>query len=152
MAVVSISNDCFHTVRLFWCRPHYMRFPTLRHNLLLATPQKACHLLPSSFVLLNSLTLTEHVQMLFTKSPELTSNAIQHYKMVLRVIFDRPALNSQMSISSSGNLRTSITSNYLCLQCSLTTDEAGKKSHGLIAAHRFCRCDDYRKKIMLMQR
>lgn len=80
----------------------------------------------------------EHIQMLLTKAPEVTTNTIQHYKMLLRVIFDNTAVIPQTSVSSDGVPKTSLTSNYLCLQCPSTTTENGRKKHGLAKAHQFC--------------
>ncbi|KAI9743293.1 MAG: hypothetical protein M1818_003139 [Claussenomyces sp. TS43310] len=77
----------------------------------------------------------EHLQRLLTKSPEVTTNTIQHYKMLLRVIFDNTPIIPQTSRSNDRPPVTSLTPNYLCLQCPSTITERERTKHGKLKAH-----------------
>ncbi|KAI1080287.1 ubiquitin carboxyl-terminal hydrolase [Whalleya microplaca] len=79
----------------------------------------------------------EHVQLLLSNSPDITNNSIQYYKMLLRVIFDNTPLVPQTSKNLDGQVITSLTSNYLCLQCSTIVPEEERVKHGNKKSHRF---------------
>ena len=84
----------------------------------------------------------EHTQRLLTKSPEVTTNTIQHYKMLLRVIFDNEPLIPQTSQTiMTGRTVTTLTPNFLCLQCPTTVTIKERELHGQMKAHMFCRVD-----------
>lgn len=88
---------------------------------------------------------TEHVQLLFSQAQDVLNTSIAHYKMILRVIFDNSALVPQCSKSATGQPVTSLTSNYLCLQCPSILTEEERLSHGKKKAHRFCTCFGHRR-------
>lgn len=79
----------------------------------------------------------EHLQLLFTDSQELMNSSIRYYKMLLRVIFDNTPIVPQTSKSLDGVAVTSLTSNYLCLQCSSIVSEEDRIKHGQKKSHRF---------------
>jgi ubiquitin carboxyl-terminal hydrolase 22/27/51 len=79
----------------------------------------------------------EHVQMLLTQSQEVMNSSISHYKMILRGIFDTSPIVPQTSTSPDGRPITSLTSNYLCLQCPTTLAEEDRLKHGTKKSHRF---------------
>ncbi|KAI0474260.1 ubiquitin carboxyl-terminal hydrolase [Xylaria cf. heliscus] len=79
----------------------------------------------------------EHVQLLLSNSQDVTNSSIQYYKMLLRVIFDKDPLISQTSKALDGQITTSLTSNYLCLQCSAILPEEERVKHGNKKSHRF---------------
>ena len=82
----------------------------------------------------------EHTQRLLTKSPEVTTNTIQHYKMLLRVIFDNEPLIPQTSQDIiSRRPVTTLTPNFLCLQCPTTCTIRERSLHGQMRAHMFCK-------------
>lgn len=81
----------------------------------------------------------EHIQRLLTKSQDVTTNTIQHYKMLLRVIFDNTPIIPQTSKSIDRRTVTSLMPNYLCLQCPTTITARGRSKHGKLKAHMFCR-------------
>lgn len=60
--------------------------------------------------------------------------------MILRVIYDNTALVPQTSKSPTGQAVTSLTSNYLCLQCPAILAEEERLKHGNKKSHRFCMC------------
>lgn len=66
------------------------------------------------------------------------NNAVQYYKMLLRVIFDGEPIVPQTCKGSDGQIVTSLTSNYLCLQCSTIASEEERIKHGNKKSHRFC--------------
>jgi ubiquitin carboxyl-terminal hydrolase 22/27/51 len=68
-------------------------------------------------------------------------NTITHYKNCLRVIFDNTPIVPQTSKTAKNQPFTSLTPNYLCLQCTTTTTAQGRISHGTETLHRFCMCD-----------
>lgn len=80
----------------------------------------------------------EHVQLLFSQGQELMNSSISHYKMILRGIFDSNPIIPQTSTDLSGQPITSLTSNYLCLQCPTTVSEDDRLKHGNKKSHRFC--------------
>lgn len=67
------------------------------------------------------------------------NSSIQYYKMLLRVIFDNTPIVPQTSKSPDGVIATSLTSNYLCLQCSTIVPEEDREKHGQKKSHRFCK-------------
>ncbi|KAL7619963.1 hypothetical protein AAE478_010510 [Parahypoxylon ruwenzoriense] len=79
----------------------------------------------------------EHVQLLFTNREDVMNSSIQYYKMLLRVIFDNNPLVPQTSKGPEGQITTSLTSNYLCLQCSTIVPEEERIKHGNKKSHRF---------------
>lgn len=82
--------------------------------------------------------LVEHTQLLLgSGSPERLDKAIQNYKNCLRVIFDEHIV-VQTSKTPQHKPLVSLTPNYLCLQCSACTTEAGRIEHGQETSHRFC--------------
>lgn len=82
--------------------------------------------------------LLEHVQLLLSQSQEVMNSSIAHYKMILRGIFDTSPIIPQTSTNPEGQPVTSLTSNYLCLQCPVTVEEADRLDHGTEKLHRFC--------------
>ncbi|KAJ3577761.1 hypothetical protein NPX13_g2809 [Xylaria arbuscula] len=79
----------------------------------------------------------EHVQLLLSNSQEVINSTINYYKMLLRVIYDKDVLISQTSKAGDGQINTSLTSNYLCLQCSAILPEEERIKHGTKKSHRF---------------
>ncbi|KAK6837879.1 ubiquitin carboxyl-terminal hydrolase [Apiospora arundinis] len=79
----------------------------------------------------------EHVQLLLSNSPDVMNSSIQYYKMLLRVIFDNTPIVPQTSKSPDNVVTTSLTSNYLCLQCSNIVSEEDRVKHGNKKSHRF---------------
>ncbi|KFX92314.1 hypothetical protein V490_05451 [Pseudogymnoascus sp. VKM F-3557] len=79
----------------------------------------------------------EHIQRLLTRSQDVTNNTIQHYKMLLRVIFDNTPIIPQTSKSVDRRPVTSLIPNYLCLQCPTTTTAKDRLKHGKLKAHMF---------------
>lgn len=86
----------------------------------------------------SNLLLLEHVQRLLSQTQEVTNTSIAHYKMILRGIFDSIPIVPQTSKTSDGNPLTTLTSNYLCLQCPSTVTEEERLKHGNKKMHRFC--------------
>ncbi|RDW73872.1 hypothetical protein BP5796_07314 [Coleophoma crateriformis] len=78
----------------------------------------------------------EHLQM-FLQEPERMQNTILHYKNCLRVIFDNTPIVPQTSKTVKGHALTSLTPNYLCLQCTTTTTGQDRTIHGTETKHRF---------------
>lgn len=83
--------------------------------------------------------MAEHLQRLLTKSQDITTNSIAHYKMLLRVVFDNTPVVPQTSKAGNGPHFTSLTPNYLCLQCPATVPEEERPKHGKLKAHMFCK-------------
>ncbi|KAH6668604.1 ubiquitin carboxyl-terminal hydrolase [Plectosphaerella plurivora] len=79
----------------------------------------------------------EHVQRLFSQSPEVMNQSVHHYKMILRNIFEQMPVVPQTSKSAEGAVITSLTSNCLCLQCSAIVQEDERLKHGNKKNHRF---------------
>lgn len=86
----------------------------------------------------------EHIQRLLTKSPEVTTNTIQHYKMLLRVIFDKTPVIPQTTKSIDKRPVTTLKPNFLCLQCPTTCTAQDRHRHGELKAHMFCKLTDRR--------
>lgn len=80
----------------------------------------------------------EHVQLLLSQSQDVMNRSISHYKMILRGIFDTTPLVPQTTTNLEGQAVTTITSNYLCLQCPTTVTEDDRLKHGNKKSHRFC--------------
>jgi hypothetical protein len=83
------------------------------------------------------LTGLEHIQLLLSKNQEVMNSSITHYKLILRGIFDATPIVPQTS-TLDGRPVTSLTSNYLCLQCPSTVTEEERLRHGTKKQHRFC--------------
>lgn len=85
----------------------------------------------------------EHVQLfLSSASEDRFDKTILHYKDSLRAIFDKDPSDIgaiQTSTTLKGLALTSLTPNYLCLQCSAITTTAGRIGHGNETLHRFCK-------------
>ncbi|KAL2210521.1 cysteine proteinase [Sarocladium strictum] len=79
----------------------------------------------------------EHVQLLFDRGQEVMNSCISHYKMILRGIFDSTPIVPQTSTNNDGRPVTTLTSNYLCLQCPSTVTEEDRLKHGNKKSHRF---------------
>ncbi|KAL2751930.1 hypothetical protein ACRALDRAFT_2114823 [Sodiomyces alcalophilus JCM 7366] len=79
----------------------------------------------------------EHVQRLLSQSQEHTNQSVHHYKMILRNIFEQTPIISQTTKNSKGRPNTSLTSNYLCLQCTSIVSEEDRLNHGNAKSHRF---------------
>jgi ubiquitin carboxyl-terminal hydrolase 22/27/51 len=65
-------------------------------------------------------------------------NTISHYKNCLRVIFDNTPIVPQTSKTPKNQPFTTLTPNYLCLQCTTTTTAQDRLAHGSETLHRFC--------------
>ncbi|KAL1848137.1 hypothetical protein Daus18300_013698 [Diaporthe australafricana] len=79
----------------------------------------------------------EHAQRLLSQSQETTNSCIQHYKAILRSIFDNVPIIPQMRKDSDGKVISTLTNNYLCLQCPAIEKEETMAKHGTKKAHRF---------------
>ncbi|KAK3313921.1 ubiquitin carboxyl-terminal hydrolase-like protein [Apodospora peruviana] len=79
----------------------------------------------------------EHLQRLFNQDQLTTNTSIQHYKSILRSIFDTTPLIPQTSKSMESQVVTSLTPTYLCLQCPSTLSEEDRTKHGNKKSHRF---------------
>ncbi|ATY64789.1 ubiquitin carboxyl-terminal hydrolase [Cordyceps militaris] len=79
----------------------------------------------------------EHVQLLLSQGQEVMNSSIAHYKMILRGIFDTNPIVPQTSTSKEGRPITTLTSNFLCLQCPTTVSEEDRLGHGNKKSHRF---------------
>ncbi|KAK4099894.1 ubiquitin carboxyl-terminal hydrolase-like protein [Parathielavia hyrcaniae] len=79
----------------------------------------------------------EHLQRLFNQDQATTNTSIQHYKAILRSIYDTTPLLSQTAKAIDGQIVTSLTPTYLCLQCPSTLTEDDRTKHGSKKSHRF---------------
>ncbi|EPE26946.1 Cysteine proteinase [Glarea lozoyensis ATCC 20868] len=80
----------------------------------------------------------EHTQLLLSAGgAERMNKSIHNYKTCLRVIFENTPIVPQTSKTTKGFPFTTLTPNYLCLQCSATTTEGGRIEHGRETSHRF---------------
>ncbi|KAK2778296.1 ubiquitin carboxyl-terminal hydrolase 2 [Colletotrichum kahawae] len=79
----------------------------------------------------------EHVQKLFSQSQDVMNSSVFHYKMILKNIFEGTPIVPQTSKNPDGQAITSLTSNYLCLQCSTIVTEDDRLKHGTKKQHRF---------------
>ncbi|CAG8954192.1 hypothetical protein HYFRA_00005812 [Hymenoscyphus fraxineus] len=75
-----------------------------------------------------------HIGMLLTKQKD---KSIQNYRDSLRAIFEQPKIQTSKTVE--GQPFTTLTPNYLCLQCNTVTTEKGRKDHGDEVQHRFCK-------------
>lgn len=64
--------------------------------------------------------------------------SIQHYKTILRALFDINPMVPQTARGMDGLVVTSLTPTYLCLQCPSTLTEDDLSKHGSKKSHRFC--------------
>ena len=62
---------------------------------------------------------------------------VQHYKTILRCIFDGTPLLAQTTKLPDGRPCSSLTPNYLCLQCPNIVSEEDRLKHGTRKQHRF---------------
>ncbi|EGX96535.1 Peptidase C19, ubiquitin carboxyl-terminal hydrolase 2 [Cordyceps militaris CM01] len=88
----------------------------------------------------------EHVQLLLSQGQEVMNSSIAHYKMILRGIFDTNPIVPQTSTSKEGRPITTLTSNFLCLQCPTTVSEEDRLGHGNKKSHRFSNNHEGRKR------
>ncbi len=63
---------------------------------------------------------------------------MMHYKIILRKIFDQAPIVPQTFKAPEGQPITTLTSNYLCLQCPMTLIQEDILKHGSKKGHRFC--------------
>jgi ubiquitin carboxyl-terminal hydrolase 22/27/51 len=66
------------------------------------------------------------------------NSAAMNYKSALRCIFDSSPIIAQTTKNPDGQPVTSLTSNYLCLQCPATVTEDDRLKHWTKKSHRFC--------------
>lgn len=87
--------------------------------------------------------MSEHVQLFLSSGPgDRLEKTVQHYKDSLRAIFDKDPKEIgaiQTSKGVKGQPLTTITPNYLCLQCTAITTTTGRIEHGGETLHRFCK-------------
>lgn len=72
---------------------------------------------------------------------EVINNSIQHYKLILRAIFDHEPLVVQTSKGTDTSAvagTVHLTSTSLCLQCSIIVPEEERNKHASKKQHRFC--------------
>ena len=74
-----------------------------------------------------------------TKSQDSAHQTIKSYKKLLQVIFGNTPIISQTSKSPDDPPVTSLTPNYLCLQCSATCTAKDRPKHGALTKHRLCK-------------
>lgn len=99
--------------------------------------------LASLCILLNQLansTSLEHVRILLEGPVDILESTIRNYRTCLCVVSDTTPIVPQTSKAPSGQPLTTLTPNYLCLQCSATTTVSGRIEHGMETKHRFCMC------------
>jgi ubiquitin carboxyl-terminal hydrolase 22/27/51 len=82
----------------------------------------------------------EHLRLLMTKSQDSGTQTIRSYKKLLKVIFDNTPIIAQTSKTPENPPVTSLTPNYLCLQCSATCAAKDRPRHGEVTKHRLCKC------------
>lgn len=76
--------------------------------------------------------------LLSSGSTDRLKNTVNHYKNCLRVIFDNTPIVPQTSKTAKNLPFTTLTPNYLCLQCTTTTTAQDRIKHGTETLHRFC--------------
>lgn len=82
---------------------------------------------------------TEHVQQLLSQNQETTNTCMQHYKAILRQIYDNVPIIPQVRKSiKDSSISGTITSNFLCLQCPIIMSHDDIAKHGDKKSHRFC--------------
>ncbi|KAH6614738.1 ubiquitin carboxyl-terminal hydrolase-like protein [Chaetomium sp. MPI-SDFR-AT-0129] len=79
----------------------------------------------------------EHLQRLFNQDQVTTNTSIQHYRAILRSIYDTNPLVPQTAKAGEGVVVTTLTPTYLCLQCPSTLTEEERTRHGGKKSHRF---------------
>ncbi|EPE03402.1 ubiquitin carboxyl-terminal hydrolase-like protein [Ophiostoma piceae UAMH 11346] len=88
----------------------------------------------------------EHIEQLFGQGQETINTSIFHYKIILRKIFDQPPIVPQTSKLSNDQPVTTLTPNYLCLQCPTTLRPEDINKHGNVESRcgvLYCHmCDD----------
>lgn len=83
--------------------------------------------------------ILEHIQQLLNPAhEERMRNTITYYKNCLRVVLDNTPIVPQTSKTPRGPPLTSLTPNYLCLQCERTATAQDHVKHGQETSHRFC--------------
>ncbi|KAI9680762.1 MAG: hypothetical protein M1817_004202 [Caeruleum heppii] len=99
----------------------------------------------------------EHVQAAFSTDSIINAMSIKNYTTLLQCLYQRPTFVSQTSLRQpykEGDALTSLTSNYLCLQCATICNRDELDKHGKASQHCFavdsrsgclyCRaCQDY---------
>ncbi|KAF7874457.1 uncharacterized protein EAF02_008434 [Botrytis sinoallii] len=80
----------------------------------------------------------QHIQQLLNPAhDERMRNTITYYKNCLRVVLDNTPIVPQTSKTPKGPPLTSLTPNYLCLQCERTATAQDHVKHGQETSHRF---------------
>lgn len=75
-----------------------------------------------------------------SQSQETINTCVQHYKAILRQIYDNVPIIPQIRKGFQDNsLSASLTSNFLCLQCPVVLKEEDVPKHGQKKSHRFCK-------------
>jgi ubiquitin carboxyl-terminal hydrolase 22/27/51 len=72
---------------------------------------------------------------------DVINNSIQHYRLILRAIFDQEPLIVQTSKGTETSSLAGIvhlTPTSLCLQCSIIVPEEERNKHASKKQHRFC--------------
>lgn len=81
----------------------------------------------------------EHLQKFLGEGPpERLPKTVSAYKYCLRVILDNNPIIPHTSKLHDYMEVTSLTPNYLCLQCPVISTEQNLESHGNDKSHRFC--------------
>jgi ubiquitin carboxyl-terminal hydrolase 22/27/51 len=83
-------------------------------------------------------TFAEHIQLFLTGPTERLQHTVTHYRDCIRVSADNPTV-PQTTRNSKGQGLTTLTPNYLCMQCTSTVTSRGRIEHGKATNHRFCR-------------
>lgn len=83
--------------------------------------------------------MAEHIQRFLSGSGDRLQHTVTHYRACIRVSADNPMV-SQTSKNAKGQGLTTLTPNYLCMQCSSTVTSQGRYEHGKATSHRFCNC------------
>lgn len=78
----------------------------------------------------------EHIQLFLSGPGDRLQSTITHYKNCIRVAADTPIV-PQTSKNSKGQPLTTLTPNYLCLQCNSIVTSQGRVDHGKTTSHRF---------------
>ncbi|PVH76016.1 ubiquitin carboxyl-terminal hydrolase-like protein [Cadophora sp. DSE1049] len=79
----------------------------------------------------------EHVRILLEGPVEILENTIRAYRTCMCVVSDTTPIIPQTSKTPAGQALTTLTPNYLCLQCEVTTTASGRVEHGMETKHRF---------------
>lgn len=98
----------------------------------------SCRIL-SAFPSIANTCILEHIQQLLNPNhEERMKNTITYYKNCLRVVLDNTPIVPQTSKAPKSPPLTSLTPNYLCLQCERTATAQDHVKHGQETSHRFC--------------